>query len=123
MKSKYQVINKYKGKINHNSGMTSHYKDIRIHRERKLTKLLGVGKPVATFLVKDENGILQIQEVLHNGIVVVYSFETHKKITLFAPHPSRISFLYESTGSLPSKSLLLQCEHNIKRGYNEICNI
>lgn len=123
MNPKYQVINRYKNKINYNSGMTSHYKDIRIHRERELTELLGVGKPVSMFLVKDEEGILQIQEVLSNGIIIVYSFDTHKKITLFAPHPNRISFLYESIGCLPSKSLLAQCEDNIKKGYNDICNI
>lgn len=117
---KYKVISKYPFKINYNSGMTAHYKDIRIHRERVLNNLVGLGEPVIAFVVKDENGELQIQEVLDNGVINVYSFYTHKKITIFAPHPNRIMLLYESIGAIPPEYLITRSEENAKKGYNEI---
>jgi len=88
------IIRKYDGLINYKSGLTTHYKESRQYREKQLIKLLGIGKPVDTFLVnKAANKDIEIQEILDNAIINVYSFSTHKKITLFAPPPERIIYL------------------------------
>lgn len=117
---KYKSVKRFNSLINYNSGMTIHYKENRIYREKELTRLLGRGKPIAAFIVDEGDGNLQIQEVLDNAIINVYSFKTHKKITLFAPHPNRICLLYEVAGELAPEYLLLKSEENAKNGYNRI---
>lgn len=117
---RYEVICKYRRKINYNSGMTSHYKYFRLCREYRLIELLDVGKPVCSFVIKDSNNILQIQEVLSNGIINVYSYETHKKITLFAPTPNRIISLYESIGEQAPNSLINKSLDNVSKGFNDL---
>lgn len=115
------IIKKYNGLINYESGLTTHYKESRQCRENQLIKLLGIGKPVDTFLVdKAENKDIEIQEILDNAIINVYSFSTHKKITLFAPPPERIIYLYEAVGEIPPEELVFKSEDNTRKGYNKI---
>lgn len=120
----YKVVKEYKGIINYNAGASSHYKEFRIIRDEQLKRLLGSGERIRAFLVNDcELGELQIQEVLDNGIIKIYSYETHKKITVFAPPPERIYFLYESIGKIPPENLAAKSEENFRKGYNELCKI
>lgn len=118
--SKDIKINRYFGEINYNSGFTIHYKGNRIFREMELIRLLGKGRKVKTFIVEEENNNPQIQELLDNAILNVYSLYTHRKITLFAPHPERIASLYASIGEFPPDWLIKKSECNVRRGYNEI---
>lgn len=113
-------IKRYTGEINYNSGFTIHYKGNRIFREMELIKQLGEGKRVDAFVVDEGDNNIQIQELLDNGILNVYSFHTHKKITLFAPHPERITSLYNSIGEFPPEWLIEKSESNVRKGYNEI---
>ena len=114
------IIKKYNGLINYKSGLTTHYKESRQYREKQLVELLGVGKPIETFLVDKINKDIEIQEILDNAIINVYSFSTHKKITLFAPAPERIICLYEAVGEIPPDSLIKKSEDNVRKGYNKI---
>lgn len=114
------IVRKYDGLINYESGLTTHYKESRQYREKRLIKLLGIGKPVDTFLVDKANKDIEIQEILDNAIVNVYSFSTHKKITLFAPAPERIIYLYEAVGEIPPEELVFKSEDNTRKGYNKI---
>jgi len=119
-KGRYLNVKKYRGRINYKSGFTSHYETSRIFRELELIKLLGKGKPIDVFIVDEENRGLQIQEILDNAIINIYSFDTHKKVTLFAPTPERICSLYEAIGETPPDDLILKSEENFKNGYNKI---
>ena len=114
------IVKKYDGLINYESGLTTHYKESRQYREKRLIKLLGIGKPVDTFLVDKANKDIEIQEILDNAIINVYSFSTHKKITLFAPVPERIIYLYEAVGEIPPEELVFKSEDNTRKGYNKI---
>jgi len=115
------IVKKYDGLINYESGLTTHYKESRQYREKQLIKLLGIGKPVDTFLVnKAADKDIEIQEILDNAIINVYSFSTHKKITLFAPPPERIIYLYEAVGEIPPEELVFKSEDNTRKGYNKI---
>lgn len=114
------IVKKYDGLINYESGLTTHYKESRQYREKRLIKLLGIGKPVDTFLVDKANKDIEIQEILDNAIINVYSFSTHKKITLFAPPPERIIYLYEAVGEIPPEELVFKSEDNTRKGYNKI---
>ena len=115
------IVKKYDGLINYESGLTTHYKESRQYREKRLIKLLGIGKPVDTFLVdKVANKDIEIQEILDNAIINVYSFSTHKKITLFAPPPERIIYLYEAVGEIPPEELVFKSDDNTRKGYNKI---
>lgn len=113
-------VKRYDGEINYNSGKTIHYKGNRIFREIELTNLLGKGKKVKTFIVEKDANNIQIQELLDNAVLNVYSFHTHKKITLFAPRPERIISLYTSIGEFPPEWLIEKSESNARKGYNEI---
>lgn len=113
-------INKYIGEINYNSGFTIHYESDRVFREMELIRLLGEGKRIEAFIVDKGNNDKQIHELLDNAILNVYSFDTHKKITLFAPKPERIIFLYNSIGEFPPDWIIEKSELNVRKGYNEI---
>lgn len=115
-------IIRYDGMINYNSGMTNHYKENRMLRERELTRVLGEGKRLKAFIVIRENKETEIQEVRDNAIIVVYSFETHKKITLFAPSPNRLENLYHAIGEVPDDNIIGKSEENTLKGYNGIYN-
>lgn len=119
-KEKYNVIKKYNNIINYNSGLTNHYEYNRLIREQELIRLLGEGKPIAAFLVDDNKNGLQIQEILDNAVIVVYSFSSHKKITLFAPEAERICKMFETVGEIAPEQLILKSEDNFIKGYNEI---
>lgn len=112
-------VNKYNGAINYNSGLTDHYKNTRILRENQLSLLLGQGVPLLTFIV-EENNKSQLHEVLNNAVINVYCFNTHKKITLFAPSSERLAFLYEAIGEVAPDDLLYKSEINVSQGLNEI---
>ena len=114
------IVRKYDGLINYESGLTTHYKESRQYREKQLIKLIGVGKPIKTFLVNRADKDIEIQEILDNAIINVYSFSTHKKITLFAPPPERIIYLYEAVGEIPPEELVFKSEDNMRKGYNRI---
>lgn len=109
--------------INYNSGLTAHYEISRQLRERELIRVIGLGKRIDAFIVSRVGKPSEIQEVLDNGIIKVYSHETHKKITLFAPTPERLEFLYNSVGKTVCEHLLKRSEHNTKNGYNKILNM
>lgn len=113
-------VKRYEGEINYNSGFTAHYKGNRIFREMELNRLLKKGKRVDAFVVDEGNNDIQIQEILDNAILNVYSFHTHKKITLFAPPPERIISLYNSIGEFPPEWLIKKSEFNVRKGYNKI---
>lgn len=115
-------VKKYSKKINRSSGMTEHYEDCRMIREQELTRLLGYGQTVEVFSVDDGRGKIQIQEVRDNGVIYVYDYETHNKITLFAPHPDRISQLFESVGELAPEKVITRSTENLELGYNELYN-
>ena len=120
IESSNEKIIKYNSKINYNCGVTDHYDNFRSFREKELTRLLGKGAFVNSFFVDKGDGDLQIHEILSNGVMNVYSYETNKKITVFTPHPDRIISLYISIGEFPPEDLLEQSEYNIRKGYNEI---
>lgn len=115
-------VRKYNNEINYNSGVTEHYALHRKLRENELIRLLGNGHRVDAFLVSQDGKDSEIHEVMSNAIINIYSFETHKKITLFAPKPSRIEFLYKSIGEVANEELLMKSEYNLYRGYNKIYN-
>lgn len=123
MKSKYTKVRRYDKIINYNSGLTAHYEESRILRENILTKILGDGNPIDIFLVEEVDKEPQLQEVMDNAIINVYSYSTHKKITLFAPSSNRLIYLYESVGEVPPEDLIKKSERNVQRGYNKIFNI
>lgn len=113
-------IKRYNKKINYQCGMTDHYKHSRIFREKELFNILGSGRKVDAFFIDKGNGDKQIHELLHNGIMIVYSYKTHRKITIFAVHPERIYSLYISIGEFPPDFLMNVSENNIRKGYNKI---
>lgn len=115
-------IKKYRRKVNYNCGVTEHYEGSRMFRYKELENILGKGSHVDSFLVKCMKNGNQIQEVLSNGIMNVYSYDTHKLVTSFAPTPDRIITLYHSVGENPPMNLIKQSECNYKMGYNEIMN-
>lgn len=112
-------VTEYNKLINYNSGNTSHFENGRILRERELTRLLGIGVSIKKFIIEKDNE-LQIQEILDNAIIRVYSYETHKKVTMFAPNPERLISLFEAIGQLTPDHLLAQSEFNFQNGYNSI---
>ena len=112
-------VSEYNHLINYKSGNTDHFEDLRILREQELTRLLGVGKVIQRFLIEKESD-LQIQEILDNGIIKVYSYNTHKKITTFAPGPNRLISLFEACGKVAPDNLITKSEFNIQNGYNDI---
>lgn len=109
--------------INYNSGLTDHYEISRQLREKELIRVIGFGERIDAFVVSRVGKPSEIQEVLDNGVIKVYSHETHKKITLFAPTPERLEFLYNSVGKHVCEHLLKKSENNIKNGYNRILNM
>lgn len=113
-------VKRYEGEINYNSGYTKHYEGNRTFREMELIRILGKGEKVKAFAVDEGNNGMQIQEVLSNGILNVYSFYTHRKITLFALHPERIITLYTAIGEFPPEWLIKKSEFNVRKGYNKI---
>lgn len=116
-------VKRYDSEINYNSGVTEHYALHRKLRENELIRLLGNGHRVDAFLVSQDGKDSEIHEVMSNAIINIYSFETHKKITLFAPKPSRIEFLYKSIGELADEKLIIKSEYNLYKGYNKIYNM
>lgn len=115
-------VKRYKKKMNYQCGMTDHYEGSRIFREKKLFSILGHGKPIDTFFIDKGKGKddKQIHQLLSNGIIVVYSYESHKKITVFAIHPERMCSLYIAIGEFPPKKLMKITEYNVRKGYNEL---
>lgn len=112
-------VTEYRRFINYKSGNTSHFEEGRVLREQELTRLLGFGKVVQRVVIEKDNE-LQIQEILDNAIIIVYSYGTHKKVTMFAPSPSRLSFIFEAIGKCVPDNLLIQSEFNFQNGYNDI---
>ena len=112
-------IKKYNHLINRNSGMTIHYQLHRLHRENELRRLLGTGKHIDSFVVEGLEK-LQIHEIFDNAVIIVYDYVTHKKITIFAPHPCRLISLYESVGEIPPLLLVERSKNNLSLGYNRI---
>lgn len=110
----------YNKKINRHAGDTSHFANERSYRELALKGKLGVGNLVVSFVLKTEEGDLQIHEILDNGVVSVYSYLTHKKITIFAATPFRIASIYEYAGLIPPDWLLSKCEENFNNEYNKL---
>lgn len=104
--------------VNYYSGETQHYKDSRFMRNLVLINKLGKGYVVDRFIVDEPGKDLQIQEVHNNATITVYSFNTHKKITMFAPSPYRILSLYEDAGELPPKNIMIASEQNAKKELN-----
>lgn len=117
--SKKVGIKRYDGEINYHSGVTTHYKENRVFREKALVDLLGEGSKLKVFIVEEDSN-KQIQELLDNAILVIYSFYTHRKITLFAPNPERIISLYASIGEFPPDWLIEKSECNARKGLNNI---
>lgn len=117
---KTDKINRYNGEINYNSGGTYHYEVNRKFREKKLVSLLGKGKKIQAFIVDKGENDIQIHELLDNGVLVIYSFFTHKKITIFSPTPERIYHLYSAIGEFPPDCLITKSEQNVRMGYNRI---
>lgn len=115
-------VKRYDGPINYQSGMTAHYEENRIIREKELKRLLGEGKRTMAFTVNRANKEPEIQEIRDNAIIIVYSFNTHKRITLFAPPPRRLEFLYNSIGEIADENIMIKSEENAKKGYNRIYN-
>lgn len=113
-------VKRYNKEINRNAGMTYHYKKYRLIREQRLIELLGKGNPEAAFAVNDGRGKLQIHEVWDTGIIFIYDFKSHKKITVFAPPPYRIKALYENAGERPPRKLMNKSHENFRKGYNKI---
>ena len=113
-------VGRYDGEVNYNSGVTTHYRENRILREKVLVDLLGQGNKIKAFIVKEGDDNIQIQELLDNAVLVIYSFHTHRKITLFAPHPERIMSLYASIGEFPPDWLIKKSESNSRKGHNNI---
>lgn len=113
-------VRPYYNLINRSSGMTVHYKEHRLERERQLRRLLGTGRPLDRFLVDDGREKYQIHEVWSNGILIIYDYKTHKKITIFAPPPYRIKYLYNNAGLEPPEDLIERSAENYKKGYNGI---
>lgn len=109
----------YRKFINYNNGNTFHFEKGRIIRERELIRLLGSGKKVKSFVVEKDNKS-QIQEVLDNAIIRVFSYDTHKKITMFAPNPNRLISLFEAAGLVIPEYLLAKSELNFQNGFNSI---
>lgn len=114
-------VSKYEKEINYNSGFTVHYEGERLIREMELIRTLGEGRRLKAFKVHQEEDNIQIQEILDNAILKIYSFHTHRKITLFAPQPERITALYASIGEFPPEWLIKRSEYNVRKGYNNIC--
>lgn len=112
-------VSEYNHLINYKSGNTDHFEDLRILREQELIRLLGVGKVIQRFLVEKES-YLEIQEILDNGIIKVYSYSNHKRITTFAPGPNRFISIFEACGKVAPDNLITQSEFNMQNGYNEI---
>lgn len=112
-------VSEYNHLINYKSGNTDHFEDLRDLREQELYRLLGVGKVIQRFLIEKE-GEFEIQEILDNGIIKVYSCINHKKITTFAPGPNRFISLFEACGKVAPDNLIIQSEFNIQNGYNKI---
>lgn len=108
--------------INYQSGNTIHFEDSRFLREQELIRLLGIGQVIQRFLV-DEDGNPQIQEILSNGIIRVYSAKDHKKVTTFAPGPNRLINLFEACGQIIPESLVRQSELNVENGYSNIFTV
>lgn len=118
--NKSDKINRYDGEINYNSGGTYHYEVNRSFREKKLISLLGKGTRVKAFIVRKQEDDIQIHELLDNGILIIYSYLSHKKITLFAATTERIFHLYSSIGEFPPDFLVTKSEKNVRMGYNRI---
>lgn len=115
-------VQRYNKRVSKNSELTYHYKNFRILRENQITKLIGEGLFVATFVVDDGSGQLQINEVRDNGTVHIYDYENHQKITMFAPSAKRMVNLFKATGELPTFSLIEKCNRNEELGYSNILN-
>ena len=116
--SENMKVTKYNKLINYNAGETHHFKEFRRVREKELKNLLGESEVCSRFLVVKSEEDVQIQEILANGILNVYSYTTHKKITTFAPTPERITSLYHSIGEFPPEELIMNSESNVRKGYN-----
>lgn len=117
---KNSIVSKYEKEISSHGEMTHHYRESRQLRVKELELLLGKGNRIQAFLVNKGNGDLQIHELLDNGLLNIYSYHNHRKITLFAPKPERIINLYNSIGELAPESIIKTSEQNVKKGYHLI---
>lgn len=113
-------VSVYDKAISNNGLTTYHYKSSRTEREKELDCLLGKGARVKAFLVDKGGEDIQIHELLDNGLLIIYSYHNHKKITLFAPKPDRIFNLYASAGEIPPESIIKKSEDNMRKGYHII---
>lgn len=111
-------VSKYDKEISSDGEMTYHYRTSRMSREKELEEILGKGGRLQAFLVDKGDGDIQIQELLDNGLLIIYSYCNHKKITLFAPKPERIKNLYFSIGEIAPESIIRKSEENVKKGYH-----
>lgn len=114
------VVKKYTAEINYKSGETSHYLNDRAFRELELKIKLGKGNREIAFVIEKDKDDIQIHELLDNGIINIYSFYTHQRITTFSPTPERIYALYYSIGEIPPSSLIEKSEDNFRKEYNLI---
>lgn len=113
-------IQEYLFEINYSGNKTHHYEMERGFREKELIRLLGNGKRIKAFIVKESENNIQIHELLDNGILVVYSYFNHRKITLFTPTPERIFYLYFSIGQFPPEYIIEKSDLNFRMGYNSL---
>lgn len=118
--SKYK-IKLFNKRINKKAGTTTHFQNERAYRELKIKSLLGEGFPIISFILEISPEDIQIQEILDNGVINVYSYFSHKKITMFIPTPERLSSIYKSCGVIPPSKLIIKSEINYRNGYNSIC--
>lgn len=113
----YISVRLFNKKINKNVGDTIHFSNDRAYRELKLKKYILTGKALDSFVVELKNEPLQIQEILDNGLMIIYSYLTHKRITMFLPTPERVVKLYNFSGLIPPSKLIETCETNRIKAY------
>lgn len=96
---------------------TSHFKKDRKSRVDFIKQNIGVGNPIASFLVnRGHCRGPEIHTVTTTGIIIVQNFYTGDTITMLVGRPTQIKSLYFKHKKKPPEGLLkIAIEHSQKK--------
>lgn len=101
---------------------TAHHRNDRVERHKKISEVLGYGKPVGAFVVtSDTDKPTEIHTVMESGVIIIQNQENQKMITEIVARPPQILRYWRNLNLVCPTTLDVVIEHaevNVELGYN-----
>lgn len=119
-KNKLVVRHREKVMTDYSRSVKTAHTGERAERFRKMTRKLGVGRPVAQFeCFKGHEHGAEIHEIRDNGTVYIYNKRTKRLVTAFPYRPQQLRRYYEGAGQKAPHVLVLKGHENVDNGRND----